>query len=315
MLKNGIAKWKHPCGGLVLLAALVSFAAGLAAQEKEKPDKRDEQAKDFAEKFMKALAKAEDFDAIKDKVDVPFFMAAERIAGKNLKDREEVQKNLGLPAPPSKQVYTALAVYSFGALPEKFFNEHEHKLLKETLTKTDRIVVLRARRLMAVAVRFKGDEAKVVGIRNHLSPLSLAIASQEKDQGDKRAIQARKVAQDTVQQFLKAAKAKDLDSLVKLNDVPWYSDGEEILKDRQKLNDFLKRIWIDRASSAQFPSDVLGLIKIGEFGDPFGGERLPATDVVTKDDWLVFVGQNGIARGFMLVRMRDGVAKVVGAGQ
>jgi hypothetical protein len=74
-------------------------------------------------------------------------------------------------------------------------------------------------------------------------------------------------------------------------------------------------VWIDPKVNARFPSEVLGLIRLGEIGDLYGGTRLRTDEVVSKDDWVVFVGQNAKAMGFFLVKMREGKGKVVGAGQ
>jgi len=168
---------------------------------------------------------------------------------------------------------------------------------------------------MAVAVRCQKGEAKAVGVHSHLSPFVLTIVALEKDKGDKRVMQARKIAQETVQQVLTAAKAEDLENLVKLTDVPWYADGNKIIKDRDELNKSLKRGWVDRARSARFQPKVLGLIRHGELGDLYGGERLRADEVLGKEDWVVFIGQNGNPMGFLFVRLREGKGKVVGAGQ
>jgi hypothetical protein len=113
---------------------------------------------------------------------------------------------------------------------------------------------------------------------------------------------------------LKAAKAEELDSLVTLSDVPFYDDGTDIIKDRTVLKKLLKSAWVDFAKSDRFPSDVMGLIRFGEFGEPYGGERLLATEIVGTDGWLVFVGQKGNPKvGMLLIRVREGKGKVVGA--
>ncbi len=288
---------------------------GSPAQEKGHADKRDAAAKEIAEKFMTALMKGDDVDRVMKTVGVPFFAAGEKFAAKVFNDPEQLKEMLDKPAAPPKYELKVLTVYPFGALPASFFGDNDHKLVKEILKKDDRIVMVRHQRLMAVAVRFTDGDVKVVGLRAQASPLSMAAASHERDKADKAIMQSRAAAKETATQFLKAVKDQNLDALVKLNDVPWYEDGTSIINEEAKLKDFLKRIWVDRAKNAKLPSDVVGLIRCGEIGDLYGGTRIPTANVAAKDDWLVFVGNDGMARGFFLVKMRDGKGKVVGAGQ
>jgi hypothetical protein len=226
-------------------------------------------------------------------------------------NRERLEEYLGSPPPRSKAGPKVFGVFTFGSLPKDFFSEPDHQLFKGSLKDTDRIVIGRAERFMAIAVRTQEGKFKVVGLRNFVSPVILATAALERDKPSKTVFAARTLAEEVVRKFLMAAKAKDLDGLLKLADVPWYSDGNKIVKDREELRSRLKRTCVDLVNAERVPSDVLGLLRVGEFGDPFAGNRLAIDEVATNDDWVVIVGENG-KLGLFFVRVRAGVGKVVG---
>ncbi len=299
---------------MFLAASVLQFPALLPAQEKA--DKRDLLAKDTAEQFLAAVWK-QDIETAMRTVDVPFFFNGRE----TIKDRGRLKTGLeSMFSPPLPQVEQKVrAIYSFGSLPSHFFSNKDHELLAKLLEKTDRIVLLQLpRRLIAIAVRFQDTKAKVVGIRFPLPPLTLFIVAQEQEKGDKRTQQAKEAAKETVLRFLKTAKAKDLDSLAKLADVPWYSDGNRIIKDRDDLKKILKSTWVDLVDQGRpLPTDVNRTTTYGEIREQFKEPRRELADqVFAKDDWAVFVGGPGKQRGGVLfVRVREGKGKVIGVAQ
>ncbi|MCI0637536.1 MAG: hypothetical protein L0Y72_13785 [Gemmataceae bacterium] len=287
----------------------------VAAQKEEKADKRDVMAKEAAEQFVKGL-KNQDIESIMGVVDVPFFVGGKKST--NLIDRgqlrEFLERVLAVEPPPKEHTYRATIPIS--SFPENSSTDQLKELFQKSLEKTDRIVFFHPpRRILATAVRFRDGQAKVVGIRSPVSPLILAMAAHERDRADKNVMRVRASALETAQRYLKAARAKELDELVKLSHIPWYADGTHIIQEREKLKQLLQSDWIDFANDARFPSQVFGLIQFGDYGELYGGERLRADQLLAKDDWIVFVGPNEKTGGFILVGTREGMTKVLGAGQ
>jgi len=143
-----------------------------------------------------------------------------------------------------------------------------------------------------------------------------AMRAEQHEDGDKGGVHARETAKETAQTFLKAAKGKDLDALVKLTDIPWFDDGTQIIKDRAKLKELLKSAWVDFADDERFPSKIVRVATFRESRHMFQGQRQELADeVLAKDDWVVFLGRDGKSKGMLFVRLRDNRAKVVGAAQ
>lgn len=147
--------------------------------------------------------------------------------------------------------------------------------------------------------------------------LAQSIPAQEKEKEEKPSA-AKDAAKRTVLQFLNAAKAKDLEALVKLTDVPWYSDGNRIIKDRAELKKDLKMNWIELAAQGRpLPTEVFRIASYAEIRELIQEPRRKlADDVFAKDDWVVFVQDNAKEKqGVLFVRLRDGKGKVIGAGE
>jgi hypothetical protein len=307
------------------LSALVSPIGGDAALEKEPPDKRDGQAKDAAEEFVKAISKA-NIEQVMKIVDVPFYFGAAEEDRETIKDRDSLKKKLEATLRPDPVEYKVVAISSFGSLPEALFHDllpketdetlftqGDQKLLKEILKKEDRVVFFMIERdvLWAVAVRAQDRKAKVLGVRTHLSRLGLAILVQDREKRDKATEPAREKAKEAALAFLKAIKAKELEGTLKLADVPWLSNGQQIIKDADGLK---KRLVSILRRSQALPDEVLPIsVTYGGIKDMFKEKRQQFADkVLTKDDWAVVVGRKGKATELVWVRVRDGKGKVIG---
>ncbi len=147
---------------------ILPFTSALLAQEKV--DKHDVLARETADQFIKVIKS--DIEAVMKMVDVPFCFPRE-----NIKDRETLRTKLESLVRRNQESKANVeckvqAIYSFANLEKKLkLPERDHKLLKEVLEKTDRVVIYtlitnppRDDRA-AVFVRIREGKAKVVGIR------------------------------------------------------------------------------------------------------------------------------------------------------
>lgn len=293
----------------------IQLAPFLPAQEKA--DKRDALAREAAEQFAKAMLKGDDIDALMKAVDVPFFFDGKEV----MKDRERLKKNLEsllnpTTAPPECKVW---AVFPFASVPKGVFAAEDDELLKAVIGKTDRVVLLHLpRRALVIAVRTRDDGAKVIGFQVNRSVLPLLAAAQEKEKSDKNKQPARDTAEKTARAFLKAGAAQDLDALEKLSDVPWYRDGEKVVEGRDELNQHLKSAWVDRVPQGQkLAHEVVFTVSYAVMREFLREPRLAVAEkCFAKDDQVVFVRDVETKRGgFVVVRVRDGKGKVIGAGQ
>lgn len=286
--------------GLLLSVPVVAFRA----QEKAKTDAADTQAKEVADQFMKGIM-GQDIQAVMRTVEVPFFLTGKHI----LNDRDQLKDKLEGLATGADQIDDKFrGTYRFGSLPEGFCKARDFKALTTILKKTDPVFAYEVpRRLINLAVATREGKPKVVALLP-TGLLSLAVIRQEKGNHDKTTLQAMKAVKDVVEEFLKAANSRDLDGLLKAADLPWYSDGTNIIKTQAALQKELKSDWVD---DRQFPSQMLGMTKVEDFSQLLGKQRLRPEEVLTKDDWVVILGRDGEA-GYLFVRVTDGKAKIVG---
>jgi hypothetical protein len=146
-----------------------------------------------------------------------------------------------------------------------------------------------------------------------LAAVATGAAAQES--GAKADSQAR----EAVSQFFKAIKAKDIDDLLKAVDVPFCREGGKNIEDRDDLKRFFQT-----ALGARGPSKDTITIKLvttlprleeaeGKFTDD---ERKAVEEALGKDHRVVKVEWDrfgeGKHRALILVRFREGLAKVVG---
>jgi hypothetical protein len=270
------------------------------------------EARRVAEDFMTAWIKEKKIDAIMKTVTVPFAIGAKE----TIKDPIQLKDRLALllTEEPRRADFKVCLASAFGSLPDRVLSENDQKVFSDVLEKTDSVVLVRLpRQVIAFGVRFQDDQAKVVGMRFPITPLALLSMAEAIEKQDKRAAKDRDIAKDAVAEFLKTAKAKNLNGLLNLTGIPFYEDGTEIIRNEAKLKALLKSAWIDFAGNPRFPTYILGVIRFESFGEPYFGERLQVGNILGTDGWVVFIGQKGKQNGMILVRVKNGTAKIVGA--
>jgi hypothetical protein len=146
------------------------------------------------------------------------------------------------------------------------------------------------------------------------SSLLLAPEPPVKDTADEQ-------VREVVGQFIKALQAKDGGALMKTVDVPWFHDGKEVLRDRDKLKGEFEKIFQEKnLGELRFEIDqVLTYARLLEqFGDKVReNDRKLMDEVVSKDDRAVLLsvskpGRDGKEKVLLLVRTTKGAPRVVG---
>jgi hypothetical protein len=129
---------------------------------------------------------------------------------------------------------------------------------------------------------------------------------------DERDDQARKAVAD----FLRALKAKDLEGILKLVDVPWFHDGQRVVRSRDELKTIFQKL-LDKQSFA----DVVQTIKrIQPYANVSAqlepSERALLDEVLEKDDRIVLLNVTKEGKQqesvVLLVRTREGKTAIVG---
>ena len=118
--------------------------------------------------------------------------------------------------------------------------------------------------------------------------------------------------------FLKAVKAKDVDAVMKLSAAPFaHREGGDIgvLKDEAELKKWIKEKLDEIKDADAVPTEFENFGPFADFKDKIPGEddRKKVEDVVGKDGFVGSISADG-KRFVMLVRVKDGKAKVVGIG-
>jgi hypothetical protein len=127
-------------------------------------------------------------------------------------------------------------------------------------------------------------------------------------------------AKEVVVAFLKAIKAKDIDALMKTVDVPFYLDG--VRRKPVATADDLKaklRAELDRVKPEEVETEVGKVLDLPAIRKEAGADAdakdslIPDIEkVIGKDGFVVPVLRDGKERYAVLVRIKDGKAKVVG---
>jgi hypothetical protein len=142
----------------------------------------------------------------------------------------------------------------------------------------------------------------VLGVVLSLSASS--VAAQDNKADDK--------AKEIHGQFVKAIKAKDLDGMMKLVDVPWIGFSKEVIRDEKVLKKALK----DFLDSIEAPSKVKADIKEVLSYPKFHHEKFKDKKEVLKLlDELKLTKEDRViveANAAMIIRIRNGKAKIVG---
>lgn len=130
---------------------------------------------------------------------------------------------------------------------------------------------------------------------------------------------AEKQVKEVVEQFMKACIAEDLDAVMKLVDVPWYSKGK-VTKNLGEVKEMFKEVFDDK-DAAGTTFEIVQVLIYPKARDLLKEKsRKPLDEVLGKNDWVVILKltipnkpQNDDKLG-ILVRVREGKTKVVGLG-
>lgn len=137
---------------------------------------------------------------------------------------------------------------------------------------------------------------------------STTSAASDQDKDEKRDAKASAA----VEQFLRSLRAKDLDSLMKVLDVPFFLDGRKIVTDRAELRkefselladkDFSKLVW--KIKEVKTHEEMKG--KLAK------KDAQMLKDIVQNDDLVVHVILNERDGALLFVRFRAGRVQIVG---
>jgi hypothetical protein len=126
-------------------------------------------------------------------------------------------------------------------------------------------------------------------------------------------------ARQAVSSFLKALKNADLNDALKVAGAPFTcreGDGSKVLKDLWTL-----RLWLNRCLDAlktteAIPTDIQKLIPVADFKSKIpGGAQRKAIEQALGDDGFVAIATSPTSSPvLLLVRLKNGQAKVVGIG-
>jgi hypothetical protein len=137
---------------------------------------------------------------------------------------------------------------------------------------------------------------------------ALLLAAQLKPEAAPAAVK------ETLDKYLKAVEAKDLDAMAALADVPWLDRGGQFVRDRAGLRKALEGV------AGQLPRPR-GERKVQTFhyktarpGIEDKAERKLYDDALGEDGWFAYVEDDGypLADRILLVRVKGGKATVVG---
>lgn len=137
-----------------------------------------------------------------------------------------------------------------------------------------------------------------------LHPLALLLLlAQAQDKGD---VQAR----EAVEKFMKAIKAEDLDALMKVCDVPFFQDGQKIIKDRDELKKEFAKVFQDK-DLTQLSFEIKEVHLFDKIGAKLNEkDRELLKEVIGKEDRVVLVDVKVGDRGdkaAIMVRAKDGL--------
>ncbi|MBP3960749.1 hypothetical protein J8F10_36470 [Gemmata sp. G18] len=145
-----------------------------------------------------------------------------------------------------------------------------------------------------------------------LVALAVPVSAADKDEEN---------VKDVSLAFLKAVKAKDLDAVLKTVDVPFILDGKaEPITKSEELKDALKP-FLEKVEPERVPTELGTLLDSTAFRKKFEDRGLnkerekQLADIETvlgKTGYVVMIVRDGKERGGLLVRIKDGRAKVVG---
>lgn len=127
-------------------------------------------------------------------------------------------------------------------------------------------------------------------------------------------------AKEAAVAFLKALKAKDAATALKLCDVPFILDApgkDMVIEKTEELKERLTALVEKNKDPDRIPTDVLEVVPADKVREKFGKEGNKAAmdtieKVLGKSGFVVTFGRDGKRVGGVLVTIKDGKAKVVG---
>jgi len=146
--------------------------------------------------------------------------------------------------------------------------------------------------------------------------LLLAFAAASVSAADKDEDKAKEVTLA----FLKAVKAKDLDAVMKTVDVPYLNDEKGDFKVIEKVEDLkadLKMKLEKIKDTEKIPTEVGEVLDLPAIRKKVAGKKAEEElkhieKVLGEKGYVVMLGKPDDERGAVLVRIKDGKAKVVG---
>src|SRR5262245_36999617 len=124
-------------------------------------------------------------------------------------------------------------------------------------------------------------------------------------------------AKDTAIALLKAVKAKDIDAVMKVTAVPFaYRDGDKpkVLKEEADVKAWVKERLDELKNADKVPTEIDRITPFSELREKIKDEadRKTLDEVIGKDGFVAFVKTPDDKTVAILVRIKDGKAKVVG---
>lgn len=143
-----------------------------------------------------------------------------------------------------------------------------------------------------------------------LGALSLPAATRAQD-----AALSDDAVNDCALAFLKALRKKDVGEALLHAGVPFVAEDAKLLKTDAELRAYLTDMLKKLKDDSVLPNAVFGVLDYGgSRGATVEEVRVLRDQVLTKADRLVGIGRDGLSRGVLLVKAKDGQPVVVGIG-
>lgn len=115
--------------------------------------------------------------------------------------------------------------------------------------------------------------------------------------------------------FLKALRKKDVGAAMLNSAVPFVAEDAKLLKTEAELRAYFTEMLKAQSDDAALPNAVYGVLDYGGSRGATAEEARALRDqVLSKADYLVGIGRDGLSRGVLLVKAKDGKPVVVGIG-
>jgi hypothetical protein len=126
---------------------------------------------------------------------------------------------------------------------------------------------------------------------------------------------AEEQAKAAVAVFIKAVKARDVDGVMKIADVPWFTDEKKLIKNRDDLKAYVSKKLEGLKDPDQIPVNIRRVQTWEKFDQKKkldADEQKLVNEALGKNGLIVVVGRGDEDAGFLLIRVDAGKAKVVG---